>query len=305
MSAAKPVESPRMRASFVFREVRDSFRAHLGPAVAVAVTTTLALLMLGGVLIARAQVEQLKDSWYGTTHVAAYVSQEATAEQAAAIGAALDSNPIVEEALFESQEQAYENFREQFADSAELLAEVSQDQLPRSWRVKLYEPDRGAELVEALAVMPGVRQVVDEHAQLSDLFAILEGMQRAAMVLAMLQTLVAVVLISNMLRSQVVARGREMQIGRAMGATRMQLMAPFVVEVAVLGLAGVAGATSLLFASVTALLAGPLSSSQALEALVSTLHPGDVWATAPALLAVGVVVPSCASALLLRRSLQR
>lgn len=305
---ATPPRAPRprrtLRPSFVAREVWAAMRRHLGTAVAIVVTATLALVMLGGALLLRAQVDDLKGAWYDTTQVTAYLTHDATLEQRDAVSARLQGHASVAQVWFEDRAMAYENFATQFETSPELVAEVTADQLPESFRIKLTNPELGAEFVTDLTGLAGVRQVVDEHAQLATLFDVLTAFQVAALVLAAIQALAAVVLISNMVRSTIVVRARELEVGRVMGASRAQLGVPFLAEVGLYGLVGTTLSAGLLALGKAELVDKRLSDSGVLAGVIGYVGWEALWGAIPWLLLAGAGLPMLVTALSLRKHLR-
>lgn len=294
-----------LRPTFIVREALAAFRRHKGTAVAIVVTATLALVMLGGALLVRAQIEDLKGAWYDTTQVTVYLAHDATEHQQRAIGAALDADAMVDRVWFEDRDLAYENFAEQFASSPELVEEISAEQLPESFRVKVNDPTLGDDLVETMTGLPGVRQVVDEHAQLATLFGVLTGFQLAALLLAGIQALAAVVLISNMVRSTIVLRSQELEVGRVMGASRTQLGAPFLAEVAIYGALGTALSVGLLALAKAELVDKRLADSGVLSGIIGFVGWDALWLSVPWLLLAGAGLPMLVTALALRKHLRR
>lgn len=290
---------------FVAREVARAARRHTGTALAIVVTATVALAMLGGALLVGAQIDSMKGAWYDTTQVAVYLTVDATDAQVTALGADLEADPLVEQVWFEDQQTAYANFATQFADSPDLIAEVSADQLPRSYRLSLVDPATGDQITARYADRAGVRQVVDEHAQLSSLFDVLGGFATAALVLAVIQAAAAVVLIVNMVSSTVLLRAGELRVGRVMGATRAQLAVPFLAEVACYGLAGAGGAVAILAVAKVELVDQRLAATGVLSGIVGYVGWDALWAAVPWLLVTGVGVPVAVTAVLLARHLHR
>lgn len=83
----------------------------------------------------------------------------------------LEGNPDVLQVTFESKQDAYRRFREEFADQPDLLASVSPDALPPSLRV-LLSADANA---EAFADRYRSRQGVEEIAVAVDGEPVFEG----------------------------------------------------------------------------------------------------------------------------------
>ena len=70
--------------------------------------------------------------------------------------AELEATPQVQRVYYESKEQAYARFREQFKDSPDLVANVTADILPESFRVKLRDPTQFEVVASAFRGRPGL-----------------------------------------------------------------------------------------------------------------------------------------------------
>src|SRR5688572_27357159 len=108
--------------------------------IAVVVTVAISLALFGSGLLIRKQVETMKDFWYDKVEVSVYLcgesSQSATCtgapvseEQRSELLADLRATPQVQEVFYESQEEAFQRFQEQFEDSPDLVENVTADAL--------------------------------------------------------------------------------------------------------------------------------------------------------------------------------
>ena len=102
--------------------------------------------------------------------------------------------PEVERVVFESKEEAYERFKEQFKDTPEIVENTSPDVLPESFRVKLKDPTKYRVLQTAFSGRPGVQEVQDQRNLLENLFNLLNGMNIAALFVMGLMLVVALLL---------------------------------------------------------------------------------------------------------------
>lgn len=299
-AVARHLVSPR----FLVQEIGRGMRSHLGTAVAVVLTTTIALAMLGGSLLAATQIGASKGSWYDKTHVGAYFKNAATDSDIGRLERLLEDHPMVEEIWFEDQQLAYENFKAQFATSPDLVDEVDVEHMPRSFRVKLVDPEFGDVVVKDLTDQPGVRKVVDEHAQLSNLFTVLTGFQRTALILAGIQMLATAVLIANMVRATIKARATELEIGRMMGASRTQLSIPLMGEVLIYGLLSAAAGFGALALAKTELIDKRLADSDVASVFVSFIGWDAITDTIPWLLLASVALPLVVTFPTIRKHIQ-
>jgi cell division transport system permease protein len=303
-----------VRASFVLSEIGIGLRRNLTMTVAVVVTVAISLALFGSGLLIRKQVETMKDFWYDRVEVSVYLCGEAstgpanpcqgvpvTDEQRRAIGEDLRALPQVQEVFYESQEEAYERFREQFADSPDLIDNVTADALPESYRVKLVDPTQFDVVASAFADRPGVEQVQDQKALLEDFFDVLNKLQLLALIIAGVQVFAAVLLISNTIRVAAFSRRRETGIMRLVGASNLSIQLPFLLEGVLAGLVGAAVASGALVALKALLIDGQLRPTFEFTAFVGW---GDVLSIIPWLLLTGVLLAGVSSFVTLRRHLR-
>ena len=156
----------------------------------------------------------------------------------AGLRAALENAPGVEAVRFESQQQAYERYKQLFAGQP--LADVVRPQaLPATFRVKLADAEHGAAAVrEVVTGKAGVRNVTDQSEVVARLFDFLNGIRNVAFVLALVQALAALLLISNMVQLSAFTRRTEVGVMRLVGATRWSTQLPFLIEAVIAGVVG-------------------------------------------------------------------
>ena len=85
------------------------------------------------------------------------------AEQRDELEARLTAQPIVEQVFYESKQDAYERFKEQFKDEPELVETVTPDALPASFRVKLQDPEQFGVIRDKYEAWPGVEDIIDQR----------------------------------------------------------------------------------------------------------------------------------------------
>jgi cell division transport system permease protein len=186
---------------------------------AVVVTTAISLSLLGIGLLSNAQVSAMKDYWYDKIEVSVFLCGPlsespscsggvVTNEQRTSIKADLDLLPVVQSVFYESQAEAYSRFQERFKDSA-IAQNVTANQLPESFRVKLEDPTQFAVVVSAFSGRPGVDVVQDQRTILEKFFKLLEVLRNGAIAVGIASVLTAALLISNTLRIAAFNRRRE------------------------------------------------------------------------------------------------
>ena len=301
-----------MRAQFVLSEIGIGLRRNLTMTIAVVVTVAISLALFGSGLLIRAQVEAMKDFWYDKVEVSVYLcgetSQAATCGAAAvtqqqrdAIQADLEAMPEVDTVFYESQEEAYAQFREQFKDSPDLVENVTAEALPESFRVKLQDPTQFGIVASAFAQRPGVEEVQDQKALLEGFFNVLNKLQLIALIIAGVQVVAAVLLISNTIRVAAYSRRRETGIMRLVGASNLYIQLPFLLEGVLAGLVGAGFAAGALVAVKAVLVDGQLRPNFPVIAFVGW---SDVFAILPWLFLTGMLLAGLSSFVTLRRHLR-
>ena len=301
-----------MRPSLVLSEVGIGLRRNLTMTIAMIVTMSLSLALLGSGLLVRKQVETMKDFWYDRVEVSVYLCGSSsvggdcggtpvTEEQRQALLADLEAMPQVQEVFYESQEDAYANFREQFADSPDLVENVTADALPESFRVKLVDPQEFEVVASSLQGRPGVEQVQDQKALLQPFFNALNKLERYALGLAIAEVIAAVLLVSNTIRVSAYGRRRETGIMRLVGASNFSIQLPFLVEGLLAGLVGAVLASSALVALKAFVIDGDLRRNFEFTAFVGW---DDVFSVIPWLFLTGILLAGLASFFTLRRFLR-
>jgi cell division transport system permease protein len=92
------------------------------------------------------------------TQVSVFLNSAVTEEQKRAIESALRRLASVREVRFESRQEAYARFKEQFKDAPDLIAATRPDSFPDSFRVTLKAPSGFCD-VARLKNQPGVSEI--------------------------------------------------------------------------------------------------------------------------------------------------
>jgi cell division transport system permease protein len=301
-----------MRVQYVLQEIGQGLRRNLTMVIAVVVSTAVALVMLGSGLLMWQQTLHMQDYWYSKVEVSVFMCNqedvnkyancktEVTADQRTTILDTLNKTPHVQSVTSESQEQAYQHYR-QIAGSSALAQTATPQDMEQSFRVKLDDPNQWQVVEGAVVGLPGVQSVQDEQQLLKPLFTFIHIAEYTAVGVAVVMLVLAFLLIFNTVRLSAFSRRRETGIMRLVGASNFYIQMPFLLEGAVAGLLGGLFA-SLILVGVKAffidhVVAPHLSSIQFIG-----WNP-FVWIV-PCLLLVGILMSVLASAFTLRKYLR-
>jgi cell division transport system permease protein len=252
----------------------------------------------------------MKDYWYDKIEVSIFLCGSLSETQSCANGVAtqeqkigiqndLQALPVVEKVFYESKTEAFTRFQERFKGSA-IAQNVTADQLPESFRVKLKDPTKFAVIESAFSGRPGVDIVQDQRAILDKFFKLLNVLRNGAIVIGAASVLTAALLISNTLRIAAFNRRRETGVMKLVGASSFSIQLPFLLEGIFAALSGWVVSTGVLaaFKAVVDSRVAPLLT------FTQFFTWRDVWVASAWLLFTGLVVSSAASLITLRKYLK-
>lgn len=303
-----------MRAAFILGEIASGLRRNVSMVVSVILVTFVSLTFVGAAGMLQLQISQMKGYWYDRVQVAIFlcgegstapgcVSGPVTEDQQAALAGLLESPAVaqyVNDYQYETREEAYEHFKEQFANSP-IVDSVTPDQLPSSFRINLKDPEKYQIISETFSSQPGVETVVDQRQLLERLFSVMNGASLVAIVIAGIMIVCAILLIATTIRLSAFSRRRETAIMRLVGASKLMIQLPFVLEGIIAAVVGAVLASGTLWAVSRFFLGEVLAKQYPDTAFIS---PSQTLVLAPLLVALGVVLAGVSSMLTLRRYLK-
>jgi cell division transport system permease protein len=157
---------------------------------------------------------------------------ESTQEQIDAVEARLTSAtlaPFIDQFYFETHEEAFANFQDQFAGNP-VADYVTADQLNQTFWVNLVDPAQSDVLVESLSGVSGVENVADQRKYLDQIFSVLNVASYTAIGIAVLMLVAAALLIATTIRLSAFSRRKEIGIMRLVGASNRFIQTPFILE---------------------------------------------------------------------------
>ncbi len=194
-------------------------------------TIALALFVLGGFLLVTANLERLASEWARAAELSVYLADDATAAERGAIEGALASASVAERE-YVSKGQALARFKQTFGDLASAVDSAGENPLPASYEVRLRSgADASVEpLANALRQLPGVVDVRYDRQWLARLMSAVNVIRGIGFVLGTVLTVAAALTVANVVRLALWARRDELEIMQLVGAPRVYIRGPFVVE---------------------------------------------------------------------------
>jgi cell division transport system permease protein len=300
-----------MRFQFILSEIGIGLRRNIAMTVSVILVTAVSLFLVGFGLIWQKQVDSLKDYWYGRVQVSLFLCGADSDAASCADGAVTEAQksqieadlgspqltPYVKQVFYESKQEAYDHFRDQFPDSV-LSQNVTVDQMPESYRVQLKNPEQYQVVSDLFHDRAGIEEVRDQNKVLDPLFALLNGLKWGAWVVAAITLFCCVLLVAVTIRLTAFTRRRETSIMRLVGASNVFIQLPFILESLIAATVGAALASAVLVGFVKFGVQGWLADNLRFIAWIDT---SAISSIIPVLFIVGWTIAGVSAFLALRR----
>jgi cell division transport system permease protein len=139
---------------------------------------------------------------------------------------------------FQNRQQTFDKAKAAFSNDPEMEQLVRPQGFPASLLVSLQNPGQSDVLSQAFGHKAGVKNINDQSVYVSKLTQLLSGVRNATFLIALIQALAALMLISNTIQVSAFTRRTEVGIMRLVGATRWYTQLPFLLEAVVAGVVG-------------------------------------------------------------------
>lgn len=182
-----------------------------------------------------------------------YLLDETTKEQADTMMETIKGYSGVEEVKYLSKEQALEDWRKEWKENAHLLDSLPSNPLPNSIVVTVSQIEYSDVVVDKLQKLEGIEGVKYYKDTVNKLIRVTNSIKFAGFVIIIFLVIVSVVVVSNMIKLTVLARVREIEIMKYVGATNWFIRGPFLVEGILIGIISsliAAGLVSVLYGKV-------------------------------------------------------
>lgn len=286
-----------MRAKYVLAEVLVGLWRNVTMTIAMMITMTVSLSMLGASLLMYLQVDKMKDYYYAQVEVSIYLKNDVTPEQRSDLESKLKGDDLVQRYVYETKEQAYENFKKMFSDAPDMVQSVGPNEMPESFRVKLKDPKQFETIDTEYKELPGISTIVDQQQLLSKVFDVLGAIQSLSLIVAGVMGIAALLLVANTIQVAAYSKRREVAVMKLVGASNWFIQMPFVLEAV---FAAVIGA---LLSGIMLIIVKVFVLEGSLEALTNLLTPiswKNVLLMFPTLAGVGGLISAVTAWVTLR-----
>ena len=296
---------------YVLKEGLSGLGRNVTMTIALIITSAISLALLATGILVTQMTADTKAIYLDRVEVMVQLNEEISAGDPDCSTPAcrevldeLESHDDVVSVTFRSREQSYQRFVELFQETDPILVqETSPDALPAALHVQLADPTDTASL-DATRTMPQVVDVVDQAQDLQSATQNLDAVRNASFILAFIQAIAAIFLIANMVQIAAFNRREEVSIMRMVGASRLYTQAPFVLEAVVATFIGGLVAVLGIWVGKELLLDKALGSLYDAR-LIAPITTGDVWATWPWVLIIGIIFAAVTAYVTLRFYVRR
>jgi cell division transport system permease protein len=230
--------------------IRDGIKGvwrHRGMGFASVFSVTTMLLMLGAMLLILLNINIfMRDTQESVGDITIFLLEEITAEDAKAVDDHLRDDAGIAELRFYTKEEAYEIFKDSWEEKGYLLEGMVGAFQPY-YVVVLADINESHQFVSDIRTMPGVDLVNYSQDLIDRIEAISRTVQYAGIIVVAALVLISFFVISNTIKLTVVAREKEIEVMRYVGAGSGMIEGPFVIEGMLFGLVGAAVAFLLIY----------------------------------------------------------
>jgi len=297
-----------VRFGFLFNEVLNGLRRNVTMTIAMILTTAISIALFGGGLLVVRLADHSRAIYLDRVETQVFLNDDVsandpgcTANPCKALRETIEKRSDVKSVRFLNRQAAYDDAIRKFPQYKDV---AGKDSFPASFIVKLDNPEQHKDFDTAMQGQPGVLSVLNQKDLIDRLFAVLDGLSRAAFAVALVQAIGAILLIANMVQVAARTRRTEINIMRLVGASRWYTQLPFLVEAMVAATVGVG------FAIAGLLLVRALFLDNALNQfyqanLIARVDYADILYISPILLMLGVVISGVTSYVTLRAYVRR
>ena len=265
----------------------------------------ITLALPAGLHVLVQNISAISYSWEGTLQASLFLHDEVTPERGRTLVRELEKRPDVAHASYISREQSLAEFKDLsgFGDALELLTDNPLPAVIVITPRRSLSQDRVTALMDALSALPEVEVAKLDQKWLDRLFAILDIVERAVLIIAAMLALAVMVTVGNTIRLEIESRREEIVVMKLIGAPDSFIRRPFLYTGLWYGLAGGLVAWLLVNGAMRAI-AGPAARLAGLYESSFTLI-GMTPQAVCAVLAAGVVLGILGSAWTVGRHLDR
>lgn len=293
-----------IKVDYVAKETFFNLKRNLSMASAALITVAVSLTLAGGALLVKRGVDRATIQWRNNVELSVFMKADATAPESEAVDRQLKAMPEVEDYHYVSKPEAFEEFKQIFANEPDVRDAIGVDEIPPSYRVVPGDAEQTRMIGDRFANTAGVLRVSYAKDEVEALVSITKFLQIMLWAVALVLLGAACLLILNTIRMAIFARRREVAVMKLVGASNWFIRVPFMLEGLVQGVIGAVAAFSMVWVLRNFFQSWIQSSNSDVQLFKQFLVTStDVMGTGALLLLVGMTVGVVGSAVAVSRFL--
>ena len=240
--------------------------------------------------------------------ITVFFGEGTTNKQIKAIGKQIKARPEVEKIEYQSADEAWEQYKEQYFQGSE-AADGFKDDNPlansSNYRVYMNNIEKQSELVAYIKTLDNVREVNQSEQAAKTLGSINRIVSYVSVAVIVILLIISIFLISNTISVGITVRKEEIGIMKYIGATDGFVRAPFLLEGMVLGLIGAGIPLVILYFCYNSVVTYVYTKFSVLMGVVDFIPVGQIYQTlVPIALALGLGIGLVGSFITTRKHLK-
>ena len=294
------------------RESVQNFRRNWVMSIGAVITIFLSLLLVGISMAFGYIANGIVQSVESKVTIQVFLKDGAPTKDVDTLQRRLLADSLVKGVDYVSKEQALEKFKQDMAESPEIVANIRGNPLPASLDVTLKDPREVETMVAKIKADPLFPTLADRPDNPEEslkygqqivrrLFAVTRIVRIVLISFVLVLAVVSLIFINNTIRLAIYARRKEIGIMRLVGASNWFIRTPFLMEGILQSLIGAALALFVILGTTSWLLP---KVREAIPFLPLTLSSSDMAQISLVLVIVGVIIGLAGSSFALRRYLR-
>lgn len=214
-------------------------------------TITIALLIVSLFMLLVFNIDNAADNWSEKVQITIYFERDVATQEQLDLKNRIQSIQSVSKIKWVSREEAFQRFKGRLKGQETLLDGIRPDILPTSFEISLKKDSRSTEAVEScvsrLKQLPGIGEIQYGEEWVRRFNTLLTFMRIVGGLIGGFLVLAVIFIVSNTIRLTIYARREELEVMWLVGATRLFIKIPFLLEGLIQGFVGGVLSVSLLF----------------------------------------------------------
>ncbi|MBP2670376.1 MAG: putative Cell division protein FtsX [candidate division NC10 bacterium] len=246
------------RFRYIVEDALTNLRRSGWGGVASVATIAVSFVIVGIFLIITGNLGALVADWKEQFQVTVFLEDGITGDQLALLRKRVQSERAVRSMTYTSKAEALQQFKREMQGKESLLEGLGENPIPASLQIRVHEayqtPEALKQLTAALSRLEGVEDVMYGQEWVDRLSSVIQVLRLLGLSVGLALGLASLLIVSNTIRLAVYARAEEIEVMRLVGATRLHIRLPFVLEGVIQGTLGAVLALLLLFGAYRATL---------------------------------------------------